>query len=51
MGAIGTADIVLLGVLGLVAYFIGNISPSTIMAKRQGLDIKKEDGQQEELEE
>jgi len=33
---------VLLGVLGVVAYFIGNISPSTIMAKRQGLDIKKE---------
>lgn len=32
----------LLGVLGLIAYFIGNISPSTIMAKRRGLDIKKE---------
>ncbi len=32
----------LLGVLGVIAYFIGNISPSTIMAKRQGLDIKKE---------
>ena len=31
-----------LGILGLIAYFIGNISPSTIMAKRQGLDIKKE---------
>ena len=42
MGAIGTNDILLLGILGLVAYFIGNISPSTIMAKRQGLDIKKE---------
>lgn len=33
---------ILLGVLGVIAYFIGNISPSTIMAKRQGLDIKKE---------
>lgn len=31
-----------LGILGVVAYFIGNISPSTIMARRQGLDIKKE---------
>ena len=31
-----------LGVVGLIAYFIGNISPSTIMAKRQGIDIKKE---------
>lgn len=33
---------VYLGFVGLIAYFIGNISPSTIMAKRQGLDIKKE---------
>ena len=32
----------ILGGLGLIAYFLGNISPSTIMAKRQGLDIKKE---------
>lgn len=32
----------LLGALGVAAYFIGNISPSTIMAKKQGLDIKKE---------
>jgi glycerol-3-phosphate acyltransferase PlsY len=32
----------LLGVSGLIAYFIGNISPSTIMAKQRGLDIKKE---------
>ena len=39
--SMGTMCIVL-GVLGLIAYFIGNISPSTIMAKRQGLDIKKE---------
>lgn len=31
-----------LGILGVIAYLIGNISPSTIMAKRQGLDIKKE---------
>ena len=42
MGAIELYDVFLLGALGLVAYFIGNISPSTIMAKRQGLDIKKE---------
>ena len=34
--------ILILGILGLAAYFLGNISPSTIMAKRQGLDIKKE---------
>lgn len=34
--------IVLLAVACLVAYFIGNISPSTILAKRQGIDIKKE---------
>ena len=26
---------ILLGVVGLIAYFIGNISPSTIMAKKQ----------------
>ncbi|MBQ6369997.1 MAG: glycerol-3-phosphate 1-O-acyltransferase PlsY [Firmicutes bacterium] len=31
-----------LGGLGVIAYFIGNISPSTIMAKKQGIDIKKE---------
>ncbi len=37
-----TTSWILLGVVGLIAYFIGNISPSTIMAKRQGLDIKKE---------
>ena len=42
MGTLGASEIILLGVLGLVAYFIGNISPSTIMAKKQGLDIKKE---------
>ena len=35
-------NIILLGAAGLIAYFIGNISPSTIMAKRQGLDIKSE---------
>jgi glycerol-3-phosphate acyltransferase PlsY len=35
-------NMILIGILGVVAYFIGNISPSTIMAKRQGLDIKKE---------
>ena len=37
-----TTSWILLGVVGLIAYFIGNISPSTIMAKKQGLDIKKE---------
>ena len=42
MGGLETTEIILLGVLGLVAYFIGNISPSTIMAKKQGIDIKKE---------
>ena len=26
----------------LIAYFIGNISPSTIMGRRSGIDIKKE---------
>ena len=31
-----------LGGLGVLAYFIGNISPSTIMAKKQGIDIKSE---------
>lgn len=35
-------NIILLGAVGVVAYFIGNISPSTIMARRQGIDIKKE---------
>lgn len=34
--------IILIAVLCLVAYFIGSISPSTIMARRQGIDIKKE---------
>lgn len=33
---------VLIAISGIIAYFLGNISPSTIMAKRQGLDIKKE---------
>ena len=37
-----SASVLVLGIVGVVAYFIGNISPSTIMAKRQGLDIKKE---------
>lgn len=32
----------LLAALCLAAYFIGNISPSTILAKRQGLNIKEE---------
>ena len=34
--------IALLAALCLAAYFIGNISPSTILAKRQGLNIKEE---------
>ncbi len=32
---------VIIGIAGLIAYFIGNISPSTIMAKRAGFDIKE----------
>ena len=35
-------EVILLSVACLISYFIGNISPSTIMAKRAGLDIKKE---------
>jgi len=42
MGGLAMINILMLGAAGLAAYFIGNISPSTIMAKRQGLDIKKE---------
>lgn len=34
--------IIILAAVSLAAYFIGNISPSTIMARRRGLDIKKE---------
>ena len=37
-----TAAIIVYAVLILLAYLAGNISPSTILAKRQGLDIKKE---------
>ncbi len=37
-----TAAMIAYAVLVILAYFIGNISPSTILAKRQGLDIKKE---------
>lgn len=33
---------VVLGILGIIAYFIGNISPSTMMAKKRGLNIKEE---------
>lgn len=36
------SQIVLAGICGVAAYFIGNISPSTILAKRQGIDIKSE---------
>ena len=39
MTGLGIAAIV---VAALAAYFIGNISPSTILAKRAGHDIKKE---------
>ncbi|MDO4834252.1 MAG: glycerol-3-phosphate 1-O-acyltransferase PlsY [Bacillota bacterium] len=37
-----TTFIALLALVCLAAYFIGNISPSTILAKKQGLDIKNE---------
>ncbi len=33
---------VVIAIISLIAYFIGNISPSTILARRAGLDIKKE---------
>lgn len=36
------SQIVLAGICGVVAYFIGNISPSTILARKQGIDIKSE---------
>ena len=36
------ASVTVIVVLGLVAYFIGNISPSTILAKKQGFNIKEE---------
>ena len=34
--------LVVLAAMVLLAYFIGNISPSTLLAKSRGLDIKKE---------
>ena len=34
--------VIVLALLGLAAYFIGNISPSTILARRQGFNIKEE---------
>ncbi len=34
---------VIIAILGVIAYFIGNISPSIIMAKRAGLDIKRKE--------
>ena len=37
-----TQCIVLLAVLALAAYFLGNLSPSILMAKARGIDIKKE---------
>ena len=36
------ASVTVIAILGLVAYFIGNISPSTILAKKQGFNIKEE---------
>ena len=33
---------VMIGIAGIIAYFIGNISPSTIQARIHGIDIKKE---------
>lgn len=34
--------VVLIALTGMAAYFIGNISPSTILARRQGMNIKEE---------
>lgn len=36
------AEIIKLVAVLLIAYFIGNISPSTILARSRGIDIKKE---------
>ena len=36
------SSVVLVVVAGVIAYFLGNISPSTIMARANGIDIKKE---------
>lgn len=36
------SQVLLAGICGVAAYFLGNISPSTILAKRQGIDIKSE---------
>ncbi|MDD4199854.1 MAG: glycerol-3-phosphate 1-O-acyltransferase PlsY [Eubacteriales bacterium] len=36
------SQVVIAGLCGVVAYFIGNISPSIILAKKQGIDIKSE---------
>ncbi len=35
-------DALMIAASSLIAYFIGNISPSTILARSQGIDIKKE---------
>lgn len=37
-GTVGITDILLI----ILAYFLGNISPSTLLARAKGLDIKKE---------
>ena len=42
MGAVVPVAAVSYILLILIAYFIGNISPSTMLAKARGLDIKKE---------
>lgn len=39
---VGEGGLAVLIIVTLVAYFIGNISPSIIMAKARGIDIKKE---------
>ena len=37
-----TQFIIMLAALALAAYFLGNLSPSILMAKARGIDIKKE---------
>lgn len=34
--------VIIIALAGIAAYFIGNISPSTILARRQGINIKEE---------
>ena len=42
IGVIGGADGAIFVVMILVAYLLGNISPSTLLAKAKGIDIKSE---------